>query len=70
MQTEQNYDILIRRRAEFSETEDMFRITVFKKLDSMDELLMHPEIASLIEGKIIRMEKIDNFRFKIFLKKP
>jgi hypothetical protein len=69
METDQNYDILIRRLAEYSVTENMYRITVFKRLKSMDDLLMHREIAPLIEGQVIRMEKIDNFRFKIFVRK-
>jgi hypothetical protein len=58
---------LVIRKTTISETEEMYRVTLLKRIESMDELLSHPRIAALIDGRAVRMEKIDNYRFKIFL---
>lgn len=67
MEQGQSFDILIRKTTRISPTEDVYRVTLFRKIDSMDELLVHPHISALINGRVVRMEKIDNFRFKIFV---
>jgi hypothetical protein len=69
MYSDQSNDILIRRVANYSATESMYRITLFKRLESTDDLLTHKEIVALIKGQQARLEKIDNLRFKIFVKK-
>ena len=45
----------------------MRQLKIIKQIMAIDELLEHPEIATLLNNKIVRVEKIDNFRFTIFL---
>ena len=61
--------MIVRKVVRHSDTEDMYRVTIFRKIESFDELLVHPEIASLIDQRVTRVEKIDNFRFKVFVQR-
>lgn len=69
MEQGQDFDVVIRKVTHSSRAEEVYRVTLFKRIESMDELLIHPRIATLIRERVVRLEKIDNFRFKIFLGK-
>lgn len=69
MDNRESFDLLIRNAVQHSDTEEMYRVTLFRKIQSIDELFLHPEIARLIEGRVVRVERIDNYRFKVFLRK-
>jgi hypothetical protein len=64
----QSFELII-RKVEYSEEEDLYRITIFKKIDAPVELLQYPEVQALADNKVIRFEAIDKFRFKLFVSK-
>jgi hypothetical protein len=64
----QSFELII-RKVEYSEQEDLYRITIFRKLDAAVDLLHYPEIQELAENKVVRFEAIDKFRFKLFVTK-
>jgi hypothetical protein len=63
-----SFEVVI-RKVEHSGEEDLYRITIFKKIDAAVELLQYPEVSVLAENKVIRFETIDKFRFKLFVSK-
>ena len=67
MESGQSFSVLVRKGNTISASEETYHVTVFKRIVAMDELLELPEISSLIKERVVRMEKVDNFRFKIFL---
>ena len=69
MESGQSFDVLVRKGIDNKANDQMYHVRVFKKIMAIDELLEHPEIATLLNNKIVRVEKIDNFRFTIFLTK-
>ena len=69
MESGQSFDVLVRKGIDNKANDEMYHVRVFKKIMAIDELLEHPEIATLLNNKIVRVEKIDNFRFTIFLTK-
>jgi hypothetical protein len=65
----EHFDIILRPALTANKDEEMYRVTIFKKVASMDELIQHPEVARLIKDRSIRIEKLDNYRFNIYLQK-
>jgi hypothetical protein len=55
------------RKADYSAKKDLYHLTLFTKLENMDELFMHPEIIALIGHRVVRLERIDGYRFKLFV---
>lgn len=64
-----SFEVIVRRMAHSNTEERLYRVTIFRKIEGLDELLGHPEIAPLIGQSVTRVEKIDNFRFNIFVNK-
>jgi hypothetical protein len=36
----------------------------------MDDLMQHPEVSRLMIDGMARLEKLDNYRFRLYLRKP
>lgn len=68
MEPHQDLEVMINEAGSTSQ-EDVYRITVFRRLGHMNELLIHPQISQLIEDKAVRLVMLDNYRFKIFIRK-
>jgi hypothetical protein len=68
MQPGQSFDIAV-RKVNYSEEEDMYRVTLFRKIESMDELLTDPRIAEFVGNSVVRIQKIDTYRYEIFVQK-
>jgi hypothetical protein len=61
-------EVLI-RKAYYSDRKELYYLTLFTKLENMDELFAHPDILDLIGKNVVRLEKIDSYRFKLFVSK-
>ncbi|MFD1001177.1 hypothetical protein ACFQ21_17750 [Ohtaekwangia kribbensis] len=61
-------EVLIRKGYD-SDRKDLYYLTLFTKLEDMNELFMHPDIIDIIGKNVVRLEKIDNYRFKLFVSK-
>lgn len=61
-------EVLI-RKAHCSDRKDLYYLTLFTKLEDMDELFTHPDILNIIGENVVRLEKIDSYRFKLFVSK-
>lgn len=57
------------RKADYSDKKDVYYLTLFRKLEDIDDLLLHPDIMILMEAKVVRLEKIDSYRFRLFVSK-
>jgi hypothetical protein len=64
----QSFELIV-RKVKHSGNEDLYRVTVFRKLDAPIELLQYPEIQRLSDNRVVRFEAIDQFRFKMFVSK-
>jgi hypothetical protein len=64
----ERFDVLI-RKADYSDKKDVYYLTLFRKLEDIDDLLLHPDIMILMEAKVVRLEKIDSYRFRLFVSK-
>lgn len=61
-------EVLI-RKGNGSANKDLYYLTLFTKLEDMDELFTHPDIIDIIGKKVVRLEKIDSYRYKLFVSK-
>lgn len=61
-------EVLI-RKGYGSGNKDLYYLTLFTKLEDMDELFTHPDIIDIIGKNVVRLEKIDSYRFKLFVSK-
>lgn len=59
-------EVLI-RKAYGSDQKDLYYLTLFTKLEDMDELFTHPDIINIIGKNVVRLERIDGYRFKLFV---
>lgn len=62
-------EVLI-RKGNGTDRKDLYYLTLFTKLEDMDELFTHPDIIDIIGKNVVRLEKIDSYRFKLFVSKP
>jgi hypothetical protein len=63
-----SFEVIIRKQ-KYTAAEELYRVTIFKKIDGIDDLLVHPEVMSIVGNKVVRSEKIDNFRYNIYVSK-
>lgn len=61
-------EVLI-RKGNGTDRKDLYYLTLFTKLEDMDELFTHPDIIDIIGKNVVRLEKIDSYRFKLFVSK-
>jgi hypothetical protein len=68
LESGQSFEVII-RKAKSTAEEEIYRVTIFRKIDAFDELLLYPDISNIINNRVVRVEKIDNFRFEICIHK-
>jgi hypothetical protein len=67
---DRDFELVIRKIKSSSAQEEVYRVIAFKRMESADELLLHPDIAEIISNKVVRLEQIDNHRWKLSVVKP
>jgi hypothetical protein len=63
LESGRSFEVII-RKAKSEAGEDTYRLTVFRKID-IEEVYFLPEVIEIIEGKVVRIEKVDNYRFDL-----